>query len=83
MADRRVKKTGKDSDGDITKLCGDWGSRSKALAISDIEDSTHTYYVREAGYRSDVHVAGTGNSKYLRTYADSVSANNLDNLPNC
>ena len=84
MSDRRVTETGKDSESDITKLCGPWGSRSKALAISDIESGSHTYYVNEAGYRSDVHVyTGTGGKKHLRTYADDTSKNNLDNLPDC
>ena len=46
MAQRHVKKTGKDPDGDITALCGDWGRRSKRDAISDIENDTHTYYVQ-------------------------------------
>lgn len=40
MAKRYVYKTGKDSDGDITKLCNEnaaWSPRLKAGAISDIE----------------------------------------------
>ena len=86
MADRRVKRTGKDSDGDITKLCSDewWVYESKSTAISHIESETHTYYVNEEGYRSEVHVYEDGNGvKHLRTYADATSKNNLDNLPDC
>ena len=59
MADRRVTKTGKDDDGDITKLCNpnaDWSPRYKSSAIADIESETHTYYVRDGGGRSDIHV---------------------------
>ncbi len=48
MADRRVTKTGKDQDGDITKLCGSWGNRSKASAIYDIQSGTHTYYSKSS-----------------------------------
>ena len=84
MADRRVARTGKDLDKDITKLCGTWGSQSKTLAISDIESGKHMYYVHEAGYRSEVHVyTGADGKKHLRTYADATSRNNLDNLPDC
>lgn len=83
MADRRVTRTGKDSDGDITSLCnpGEWWSpRIKAEAISDIKTGAHSYYVDEAGYRSDVYVTSDG---HLKTQADATSKNNLDNLPDC
>lgn len=83
MADRRVRQTGKDEDGDITSLCntGEWWSpRAKADATSDIRSGAHSYYVEEAGYRSDVHVTSDG---HLRTDADETSKNNLDNLPDC
>ena len=43
MADRRVTATGKDSDGDITRLCNSgelWSPRSKADAVNDIENRT-------------------------------------------
>lgn len=87
MATRRVTATGKDSDGDITKLCHGgmaWSPRSKANAISDIESNAHAYYVEDRqGRRADVHVAGSGSSKYLRTDPDSSCPNNLDNLPDC
>ena len=83
MADRRVRQTGKDEDGDITALCntGEWWSpRKKADAVSDIRGGVHSYYVDEAGYRTDIHVTADG---HLRTDADATSANNLDNLPDC
>lgn len=88
MTDRRVIASGKDSDGDITKLChaGEiWSPRSKADAIDDIESKRHTYYVKDSlNRRADVHVAGTTlTGKYLRTDPDSSCSNNLDNLPDC
>lgn len=73
-------------DGDITRLCNGgeyWSPRSKADAISDIESRTHSYFVDRAGYRTDIHVVNEGGKKYLRTYADQTSQNNLDNLPDC
>jgi Protein of unknown function (DUF3892) len=86
MADRRVTKSGKDKDGDITRLCNagqSWSPRSKADAIDDIEDDRHSYYTQEESYRSEVRVVDGANGKYLRTDADSTSRNNLDNLPDC
>ncbi|MFP4554792.1 MAG: DUF3892 domain-containing protein [Actinomycetota bacterium] len=83
MADRRVRQTGKDADGDITSLCNTgqtWSPRKKTDAVSDIRSGAHTYFVDEAGHRSDVHVTADG---HLRTDADATSKNNLDNLPDC
>lgn len=86
MADRRVTKSGKDSDGDITSLCNDgatWSPRKKAEAIRDIDDNAHTYYVDRAGHRTDVHVVNVDGKKHLRTTKDKSDKNNLDNLPDC
>ena len=84
MADRRVKRTGKDPDGDITRLCGDWGSATKAQAISHIEGRIHTYYVQDhLARRADVQVVSGPTGKYLRTDPNSNCSDNLDNLPNC
>ena len=88
MDDRRVTATGKDRDGDITRLCNAgslWSPRSKEHVIRDIENRAHTYYVMDAqGRRADIHVAGTVlTKKYLRTDPDSSCSNNLDNLPDC
>lgn len=47
MADRRVRRTGKDDDGDITSLCNSgesWSPRKKADAISDIKNGTRQTY---------------------------------------
>ncbi|WP_026988886.1 DUF3892 domain-containing protein, partial [Fodinicurvata fenggangensis] len=60
-----------------------WSPRSKADAIRDIENKTHSYYVDRAGDRTDVHVVNVGGKKHLRTTADKNSKNNLDNLPDC
>jgi len=84
--DRRVKKTGKDKNGNITSLCNAgevWSPRSKADAIKDIDDKTHTYYVEEVTPRVNVKVVTEGTTKYLRTVSDKTSKNNLDNLPDC
>ena len=83
MVERRVRRTGKDSDGDITKLCGDWGSVAKADAIRQIKKQIYKYFVDEAGYRTDVKVVARGGKEHLQTTVDSTDKNNLDNLPDC
>lgn len=88
MADRRVTKTGKDDDGDITRLCNpdyndDWSPRAKQAAIKDIEDRGITYYVQSHEGRSNVEVYIVGGKKHLRTVRDGKKSNNLDNLPDC
>ena len=83
MTSRRVKRSAKDSDGDIIGLCGDWGQVSKATAIRHIEGGQYRYYVRVRGAEVDVIVAGTGPNKYLTTEPDYTTENNLDELPDC
>ncbi len=90
MADRAVTQTGKDADGDITKLCNPgefWSPRSKQDAIDDIESGNHTYYVPwisgRRQFRTEIRVVNGPNGKYLRTNHDGTSKNNLDDLPNC
>ena len=77
VVDRRVTQTGKDSNGDIMKLCNPgekWSPRYKISVISDIDGGGHTYYVDEAGHRSDIHVYTDGNGvEQLRTSADPTS----------
>ena len=86
MADRAVRKTRKDEDGDILALCnpGDyWSPRQKADAIQDIESGLHTYYVPWQSGRTPIRVVNGPNGKYLRTDRDNTSRNNLDDLPDC
>lgn len=84
MADRKVTKTGKDSDGDITSLCGSWGEARKVTAISDIEVGRHRYYVAGTGSTQvGIHVVNGDAGKYLRTDPDGSTVDNLDELPDC
>lgn len=84
MTDRRVNRSGKDRDGDITSLCGVWGSTPKATAIREIEYSTHRYYVEDRyGRTATVHVYQSGGRKHLRTDPNATCSDNLDNLPDC
>ena len=64
---RKVQRTGKDQQREITRLCGDsFVSVSKADAISQIERGEYRYYVIVAGAEVDVKVAHRGTVKYLR-----------------
>lgn len=88
MSDRAVHRTGKDRDGDITKLCGEttdfWSPRIKSDAINDIEAKMHTYHVSMAGGgKVPIHVVTGPNGKYLRSNWDGTTRNNLDDLPDC
>jgi Protein of unknown function (DUF3892) len=86
MADRRVTATGKNTDGDITKLCGKgevWSPRTKTDAISDIERGVHTYHVLWPGKRTEIRLVNGATGKYLRTDHDNTTRNNLLDLPDC
>lgn len=86
MATRRVTQTAKDFNGDITALCNPgkyWSPRQKQGAIRDIELNRHSYYVRENGRRVEITVVQEAGGKYLRTDPDEITANNLDDLPDC
>lgn len=87
MADRQVTRTGKDRDGDITRLCKEgefWSPRASVDAINDIERRIHRYWVRNRnGGETDIHVVTEGGRKYLRTDPNDSSCDNLDELPDC
>lgn len=87
MATRYVNKSGKDKDGDITKLCNSgqaWSPRLKADAIRDIDDGVHEYRVAWAdGQDTKIGVVNGTTGKYLRTQRDGSTKNNLDDLPDC
>lgn len=89
VADRAVRKTRKDADGDISALCSDgatWSPRSKSDVISDIEGGHHTYFVPWKSGRTEIRVvkdASVKGGKYLRTDRDSTTKNNLDDLSDC
>lgn len=94
MGTRKVTKTGKDRDGDITSLCnpGEWWSpRKKADAIKDIRDAgkpyseNSPYYTMVDGKSVAVVVIEDDKIKgdYLRTDRDKTTKNNLAELPDC
>lgn len=87
MAKRYVRQTGKNSQGDITRLCNSsdsWSPRPKADAIRDIETGTHEYWVNWTNSpETKIRVVDGTTGKYLRTDRDTTTRNNLDDLPDC
>jgi len=87
MATRYVTRSGKDKNGDITKLCNAgeaWSPRLKADAIVDIENKTHEYFVSWTdGQKTPIKVVNGATGKYLRTQRDGSTKNNLDDLDDC
>ena len=84
MADRAVRKTGKDRNGNITSLADAgqyWSPRLSADCIRDIENGLHTYYVPWNSGRTEIRVERGPGGKYLRTDRDNTTKNNLDDLP--
>ena len=81
--ERRVKRSGKDTHGNITSLCGDWGTATKGTAIAEIDAKTCVYFVEEQLPRVTVVVYAEGGTKHLKTTKDATNKNNLDKLPAC
>jgi hypothetical protein len=79
---RAVTGTSKNSDGDITGLCGAWGSVDKWTAIRHINAEAGAYHVN--GYDVIVVTDSTvSGGQYLRTTPGGGTSNNLDSLPDC
>jgi hypothetical protein len=58
----------------------------KAVAIRNIRLHTETYYMFASGQRAEVEVSTQCSlcySEYLRTNRDSITRNNLLELPDC
>lgn len=87
MAKRYVRQTGKNKQGDITRLCNSgqaWSPRSKADAINDIETGIHEYWVNWTNSpETRIRPVSGSTGKYLRTDRDATTRNNLDDLPDC
>lgn len=84
MADYHVTRTGKDRDGDITRLCGEGWSVSKDDAIRHIDNGQHRFYT-QAPYGAPVWVVVVDGRyrRHLRTDPNLTVRDNLDNLPDC
>lgn len=89
MITRYVTRTGKDSHGNITKLCNpneEWSPRSAKNVIKDIEDpDIDISYCSKSGKKTApiIVVEKKDGTKYLWSVWDGSTENNLDVLPDC
>jgi ATP-dependent Lon protease len=85
MADLAVHGATKDYQGDITVLCGPWGSASASASsvIQSIQLGNRYYVPLTDGTKAWIAVVRGGRRSYLRTNWDGTTKNNLDDLPPC
>ncbi len=87
MANREVTQSMKAKKGDIIALCNSqaiWSPKLKSMAILEIEENIHRYFVKVDDTEVDIHVVNDRlKGKYLRTDPDKTTTNNLQNLPDC
>jgi hypothetical protein len=74
-----VDRSGKDTKGNVIKICGNGWAHTATLAIANIRAQTHEYRVLRA---NGPYVRPYGDS-FLRSDQDPTTGNNLDNLPDC
>ena len=68
---------GNDADGSFSYL-------TKQTVHDHIKAGTHVYYSRASGATdARVYAAGSGEGRYIQTYADKTAKNNLMKLPDC
>jgi hypothetical protein len=84
---RQVTRVRKNTEGDLTHLCGapnaGWGPVPIADAIAQIRSGAATYVAHAGGSDAAIHVVNDPDGPYLRTVPDANPANNLDALPGC
>jgi hypothetical protein len=56
------------------------GYRTSAEVIADLETGSHSYFVKEGPYESDVQIVGEGEERTVFTTKNILSPNHLDNL---
>lgn len=86
MIERKVTKSRKDSNRNITAICnpGEWWSPKTSIeVIKEIEEKLYSYHVILSGEKVDIKVIRGETGKYLRTDPDKTTKNNLDELPDC
>jgi len=79
--DRRVTSVTVDGDGKVTAVGGDFGVRSRASAIIDIQNGAHTYHVETGGRRIDVIVTQHDGRRQLSAPDGQGGADALAGLP--
>ncbi|MEP7231957.1 MAG: DUF3892 domain-containing protein [Ginsengibacter sp.] len=67
----------------IKNIGGDWGKLSEAYAITLIENETFDYYIAVDNYKANVIIGEYEGRKYLKTDKDTLTVDNLLDLPEC
>ena len=70
-----------DGDGKVTAIGGDFGVRSRASAIIDIQNGAHTYHLENGGRRIDVVVTQRDGRRQLSAPDGQDGADALASLP--
>jgi alkanesulfonate monooxygenase SsuD/methylene tetrahydromethanopterin reductase-like flavin-dependent oxidoreductase (luciferase family) len=79
--DRRVTSVTVDGDGKVTAVGGDFGLRSRASVIIDIQNGAHTYHLQAGGRRVDVIVTQQDGRRQLSAPDGQDGADALPGLP--
>ena len=79
--DRLVTSAARDGDGKVTAIGGDFGVRSRASVIIDIQNGAHTYHLRAGGRRVDVLVTQQDGRRQLSAPDGEDGADALAGLP--
>jgi alkanesulfonate monooxygenase SsuD/methylene tetrahydromethanopterin reductase-like flavin-dependent oxidoreductase (luciferase family) len=79
--DRRVTSVALDGDGKVTAIGGDFGVRSRASVIIDIQNGAHTYHLQADGRRIDVVVTQQDGRRQLCAPDGQDVADALPGLP--
>jgi alkanesulfonate monooxygenase SsuD/methylene tetrahydromethanopterin reductase-like flavin-dependent oxidoreductase (luciferase family) len=79
--DRLVTSVARDGDGKVTAVGGDFGVRSRASVIIDIQNGAHTYHLEAGGRRVDVLVTQQDGRRQLSAPDGADGADALAGLP--
>jgi len=79
--DRRVTSVTLDGDGKVTAIGGEFGVRSRASTIIDIQNGAHTYHLEAGGRRVDVIVTQDDGRRQLSAPDGQDGADALPGLP--
>ena len=79
--DRLVTSVTLDGDGRVTAIGGDFGVRSRASVIIDIQNGAHTYHLQAGGRRVDVVVTQQDGRRQLSAPDGQDAADALPGLP--
>lgn len=79
--DRLITSVARDGDGKVTAVGGDFGVRSRASVIIDIQNGAHTYHLEAGGRRVDVLVTQQDGRRQLSAPDGADGADALAGLP--